>query len=102
MRGVAASGSLGLGTVGQWVLRAMHSQAPRLEDRYAFVPKVMGVANARDGFVYDASGIDPQTVLEFASADGQSLITELDREFDTGRVQRRKGLPRPRPTYSSR
>ena len=55
---------VGLGTVGQWLLRAMHSQVPRLVDRYGFVPKVVGVANAREGFVYDASGIDPQTVLD--------------------------------------
>ena len=67
---------VGLGTVGQWVLRALHSEAPRLADRYGFVPKVVGVANARDGFVYDASGIHLQTVLELASA-GRSL-TELD------------------------
>jgi homoserine dehydrogenase len=67
---------VGFGTVGQWLLRAMHVQAPRLADRYGFVPKVVGVANARDGFVYDAGGLDPQTVLEFASA-GRSLI-QLD------------------------
>jgi homoserine dehydrogenase len=67
---------VGLGTVGQWLLRAMNVQAPRLADRYGFVPKVVGVANARDGFVYDASGLDPQTVLELVSA-GRSL-TELD------------------------
>lgn len=67
---------VGLGTVGQWLLRAMHVQAPRLADRYGFVSKVVCVANARDGFAYDASGLDPQTVLEFASA-GRSL-TELD------------------------
>jgi homoserine dehydrogenase len=67
---------VGLGTVGQWLLRAMHAQAPRLAARYGFIPKVVGVANARDGFVYDSRGLDPQAVLEFASA-GQSL-TELD------------------------
>jgi homoserine dehydrogenase len=67
---------VGFGTVGQWLLRAMHSQAPRLAGRYDFVPKVVGVANARDGFVYDASGLDPQTVLEFASA--RRPLTELD------------------------
>jgi homoserine dehydrogenase len=67
---------VGLGTVGQWLLRAMHVQTPRLAGRYGFVPKVVGVANARDGFVYDSSGLDPQTVLEFASA--QRSLTELD------------------------
>jgi homoserine dehydrogenase len=67
---------VGLGTVGQWLLRAMHVQAPRLADRYGFVPKIVGVANARDGFVYDASGLDPQTVLEFASS--RRSLRELD------------------------
>lgn len=67
---------VGLGTVGQWLLRAMHVQAPRLAGRYGFVPKVVGVANARDGFVYDSRGHDPRAVLELASA-GRSL-TELD------------------------
>jgi homoserine dehydrogenase len=67
---------VGLGTVGQWLLRAMHSQAPTLAGRYGFVPKVVGVANARDGFVYDSSGLDPRAVLEFASA--RRSLTELD------------------------
>jgi homoserine dehydrogenase len=67
---------VGLGTVGQWLLRAMNVQAPRLASRYGFVPKVVGIANARDGFVYDSSGLDPQTVLEFASA--RRSLTELD------------------------
>jgi homoserine dehydrogenase len=67
---------VGLGTVGQWLLRALHSKAPRLAARYSFVPKVVGVANAQDGFVYDSGGLDPQTVLAFASA--RRSLTELD------------------------
>ena len=66
---------VGLGTVGQWLLRALHAQSPRLVDRYGFVPKVVGVANARDGFVYDARGLDPPTVLE---ASARRSLTELD------------------------
>lgn len=68
---------VGLGTVGQRLLRAMHVQAPRLADRYDFVPKVVGVANARDGFIYDSRGLDPQSVVECASA--RRSLTELDR-----------------------
>ena len=67
---------VGFGTVGQWLLRAMHAQTPRLADRYGFVPKVVGVVNAHDGFVYYSSGLDPQTVLEFAPA--RRSLTELD------------------------
>jgi homoserine dehydrogenase len=67
---------VGLGTVGQWLLRAIHVQAPRLARRYGFVPKVVGVANARDGFVYDSSGLNPQAVRELAST--RRPLTELD------------------------
>jgi hypothetical protein len=59
---------LGLGTVGQWLLRAVHAQMPRLASRYGFVPKVVGVANARDGFVYHPGGLDPLTAAELASS----------------------------------
>src|SRR6266508_2957705 len=60
---------VGLGTVGQWLLRALHSQAPTLVSRYGFVPKVIGVANARDGFVYNSSGLDLLTLLELVSSE---------------------------------
>lgn len=59
---------VGLGTVGRWVLRALHSGAPTLAGRYGFVPKVVGVANARDGFVYSANGLDPSTLLGLVSS----------------------------------
>jgi homoserine dehydrogenase len=55
---------VGLGTVGQWLLRAVHAHAATLERRYGFVPTVVGVASARHGFVHDADGLDPVTVLE--------------------------------------
>ena len=58
---------VGLGTVGRWLVRALDSQAPALADRYGFLPKVVGVANARDGFVYDPSGLDPAALLELVS-----------------------------------
>jgi homoserine dehydrogenase len=59
---------VGLGTVGQWLLRAIHAHAARLEGEYGFVPKVVGVASARYGFVYDADGLDPLTLLERVSS----------------------------------
>ena len=58
---------VGLGTVGRWLLRALQAQGPALNDRYAFRPKVVGVANARDGFVYDPRGLDVPTLLGLAS-----------------------------------
>ncbi len=59
---------VGLGTVGQWLLRALHEHAARLEGRYGFVPRVVGVAGARHGFVHNADGLDPLTVLEHVSS----------------------------------
>jgi homoserine dehydrogenase len=59
---------VGLGTVGQWLLRALHEHGARLRGRYGFVPTVTGVASARHGFVHDAEGLDPLTVLEHVSS----------------------------------
>ena len=68
---------VGLGTVGQWLLRALHEHARRLEVRYGFVPTVTAVASARHGFVHDADGLEPPTVLEHVSS-GRAL-RELPR-----------------------
>ena len=59
---------VGLGTVGQWLLRALHEHRASLERRYGFVPRIVGVANARDGFVHAADGLDPLIVLEQVSS----------------------------------
>ena len=63
---------VGLGTVGQWLLRALHEHGGRLEGRYGFAPIVIGVASARHGFVHGADGLEPPTVLEHISS-GRSL-----------------------------
>ncbi len=65
---------VGLGTVGRWVVRALHTHAGTLADRYGFVPVVVGVANARDGFVHRPEGLDLPTLLELA--DGERSLTE--------------------------
>jgi homoserine dehydrogenase len=54
---------VGLGTVGRWLLHALDTQAAILSSRYGFTPKVVGIANARDGFIYDSRGVDLPTVL---------------------------------------
>ena len=61
---------VGLGTVGQWLLRVLHSERERLASRYGFAPTIVGVANARDGYVHRANGLDIATVLELASGRG--------------------------------
>ena len=59
---------VGLGTVGRWLLRALHEHASRLEKRYGFRPRIVAVSTARDGFVSDARGLDPVAVLESLSS----------------------------------
>jgi homoserine dehydrogenase len=63
---------VGLGTVGRWLLHALDSQREQLERRYGFTPLVVGVANARHGFVHRPGGLDLPTVLRLAEA-GRSL-----------------------------
>ena len=58
---------MGLGTVGQWLLRALDSHAELLERRYGFAPMVVGAANARSGFISRADGLDLPTLLGLAS-----------------------------------
>ena len=61
---------LGLGTVGQWLLRAIDSDGERLARRYGVAFTVVGVANARDGFVHHADGLDPSEILERIASGG--------------------------------
>jgi homoserine dehydrogenase len=58
---------VGFGTVGQWLLRALDAQAERLSTRHGVSPIVVGVANARDGFVHDGDGLDIPSLLSLAS-----------------------------------
>ena len=66
---------VGLGTVGQWLLRALDAQAETLFTRHRIRPIVVGVANARDGFVYDANGLDIPSLLALA-AGGRSIAEQ--------------------------
>jgi homoserine dehydrogenase len=65
---------VGLGTVGRWVLRALSLHAPALAGRYGFLPKIVGVANARDGFVYGERGLDAHVLLDLL--DGERSLAE--------------------------
>jgi homoserine dehydrogenase len=64
---------VGLGTVGQWLLRALDSDAERLARRYGVGFTVVGVANARDGFIHDAEGLDVSALLELIG-EGRSIV----------------------------
>jgi homoserine dehydrogenase len=59
---------VGCGTVGQWLLRSLAAQASQLGSRYDFVPVVVGLASARHGLIYNATGLDLQTVLALAAS----------------------------------
>jgi homoserine dehydrogenase len=58
---------VGFGTVGGWLIRALDSQAERLAAQYGVGVTVVGLANARDGFIHDPDGLDLASVLELAS-----------------------------------
>jgi homoserine dehydrogenase len=59
---------VGLGTVGRWLLRSLESRRKQLEQQYGFAPVVVGVANARHGFVHRPEGLDLPTVLALAES----------------------------------
>ena len=63
---------VGFGTVGQWLVRALDVEAERLADRYGVGVAIVGLANARDGFIYDANGLDLGSALALAG-DGRSI-----------------------------
>jgi homoserine dehydrogenase len=63
---------VGFGTVGQWLVGVLDSQAERLAARYGVGVTVVGLANARDGFVHDRDGLDLHSALGLASR-GRSI-----------------------------
>jgi homoserine dehydrogenase len=66
---------VGFGTVGRWLVRALHAQAERLADRYGVGVAVVGLANERDGFIYDGDGLDLASLLALAR-DGRSIAQQ--------------------------
>jgi homoserine dehydrogenase len=63
---------VGFGTVGQWLVRVLDSQAERLAAQYGIGFTVVGLANARSGFVHDQDGLDLPSLLGLA-ASGKSI-----------------------------
>ena len=60
---------VGFGTVGRWLVSALDSQAERLAHRYGVAFTIVGLANARDGFIYDEDGLDLRSILGGSLAD---------------------------------
>jgi homoserine dehydrogenase len=65
---------VGLGAVGEWVLRALDRQRSRLRDEHGVEFSVVALATRSDGFVHRAEGIDPAEALA-ARGSGASLET---------------------------
>ncbi len=63
---------VGFGTVGTWLAGALDAQADRLARQYGVGVTLVGLSNARNGFVYDAGGLDLASVLELTAA-GRSI-----------------------------
>jgi homoserine dehydrogenase len=64
----------GFGTVGRWVASALGAQAGQMASRYGRSVTVVGIGNARDGFIYHPDGLDLASVLAIAA--GGRPITE--------------------------
>jgi homoserine dehydrogenase len=54
---------IGVGMVGQWLLRAIAGRHDRIRDRHGVDLRVVAVASRRGGFVHDEGGIDLATLL---------------------------------------
>ena len=65
---------VGFGAVGRWLAGVLEAQGGRIASRYGCAISVVGIANARDGFVYDGRGLDLGSVL--AAAESGRLITD--------------------------
>ena len=66
---------VGFGTVGRWLARALDVQAERLAERYGVGVAVVGLANARDGFIHDENGLDLASALALAG-EGRSIAEQ--------------------------
>jgi homoserine dehydrogenase len=59
---------VGFGMVGRWLASVLGAQAGRLSSRCDRVVTVVGIGNARDGFVYSPDGLDLESILAAAAA----------------------------------
>lgn len=59
---------LGFGTVGQGFVQILRDKAQDLEQRYGFVPRIVGVATRSRGTLYYADGLDPAALLNAINA----------------------------------
>jgi homoserine dehydrogenase len=60
---------IGLGMVGRWLLKALQADQEALARRYGFRARVVAAANARDGFIHAADGLDLITLQRLLADD---------------------------------
>jgi homoserine dehydrogenase len=95
---------VGFGTVGRWLVAALHDQRSRLRSQYGVTIELVGVANARDGFVFRDGGLDPSVLADLA-ANGRAIsehpgsrrwptAAEGLREIDTDLLVETSASPR--------
>ena len=63
---------IGFGVVGQGFIELLANKQEYLRQRYGTLITLVGVGNARHGFIYRADGLDTSKLLQFAK-DGRSL-----------------------------
>src|ERR671918_62549 len=68
---------IGVGMVGEWLLRAIGRHRDRLRDRYGVDLKLVALASRRGGFVYSEEGIEIEGML--ASGDPLTSVVDLVR-----------------------
>jgi homoserine dehydrogenase len=66
---------VGFGMVGRWLARALDARAEQLATRYGRELTVVGIGNARDGFIYHPDGLGLASVLA-AAADGRPVTEQ--------------------------
>ena len=66
---------VGFGTVGRWLAGALDSPAARIAGRYGVDVRVVGIASAHNGFIYDGGGLDLGSAREAALA-GRSFADQ--------------------------
>ncbi|HEY0756081.1 MAG TPA: homoserine dehydrogenase [Ktedonobacteraceae bacterium] len=73
----------GFGVVGQGFIELLHNKQEHLRQAYDIDARLVGVGNARHGFIYREDGLDIPTVLELGASKQPLTAYERTRHWDT-------------------
>jgi homoserine dehydrogenase len=73
----------GFGVVGQGFIKLLYSKQDYLRQEYGIDARLVGVGNARHGFIYREDGLDIPTVLELGANKRALTDYERTRHWDT-------------------